>query len=59
MNDYVPTARLRWVRTLKESGGALPNREYRLEQWHAPDVPKYMVDPAVGEWRKVEVVAAE
>ena len=48
MNDYVPTAKLRWIRRLKDSGGKLPDREYTLEQWFAPDVPKYMIDPTVG-----------
>lgn len=52
---FSPTARLRWLkRPLSRRGAA---SEAILQQWYAPDVPAYMVDPMMGEWRDVTVVA--
>jgi hypothetical protein len=50
--DWKPTARLRWEE--RRQGDAIPYRV--LQVWWAPDVPAYMVDPVVGEWRDVECV---
>lgn len=54
MSEWKPTARLRFV------ARAVPTREGTamlsvriLQQWFAPDVPAYMVDPTQGEWRDV------
>jgi|HubBroStandDraft_3_1064219.scaffolds.fasta_scaffold288308_3 hypothetical protein len=46
-NHYVPTARLRWL--------IRPGSPSVLQQWYAPEVPAYMLDPKQGEWRDVEI----
>jgi hypothetical protein len=56
MNDRMtwrPTARLRFVeRPLAEYG-----EEHRgariLQQWWGPELPSYMRDDSVGEWRDI------
>lgn len=56
MNDYQPTARLRWVkRTVPVHGAAANIGQFvqYLQQWWAPDVPGYMRDQKQGEWRDV------
>lgn len=61
MNDpatWRPTPRLRWVaRVLSEldveSGKQFVRRGQVLQQWHGPELPAYMVDDRVGEWRDV------
>ena len=60
MNDYKPTARLRWVprEVPKQQVSVNPevwatHKVNILQQWWAPDVPAYMVDPKQGEWRDV------
>jgi hypothetical protein len=65
MNDptkWQPTARLRFVvRTVDITADMPPNfmkatRDMRiLQQWYAPDMPGYMRDPTVGEWRDVPI----
>lgn len=58
MNEYQPTAKLRWVNGFLPNGDGLSQREVRvLQQWWAPNVPTYMVDPSQGEWRDVEVAS--
>ena len=43
-----PTTKMRWI--------TREGAQYRiLQQWWAPDVPSYMVDPTEGEWRDVPV----
>jgi hypothetical protein len=56
---WVPTARLRWVmRTPADAAAcslnALPDKV--LQCWHAPEMPGYMRDMRVGEWRDVPMV---
>jgi hypothetical protein len=51
--NYVATARLRWTTsaTSDPQVGA-----WVLQQWFAPNMPSYMADPSIGEWRAVPVV---
>jgi hypothetical protein len=60
-SSYVPTSKLRWVRrplSVSEGGGAvsidamLDSRV--LQQWWAPNLPGYMADQSIGEWRDVQ-----
>lgn len=51
---YVPTPRLRFVYRDTLSEGLRV-----LQQWFAPDMPGYMRDPKVGEWRDVPVEMGE
>jgi hypothetical protein len=55
----VPTARLRFVAfgmsDYISGKRKRPPREI-LQQWFAQDVPDYMRDPKIGEWRDVPVV---
>jgi len=55
MADWIliPTARLRWV---YRDGVQSPPHKF-LQQWWAQDLPSYMRQEAVGEWRDVEVVS--
>lgn len=62
MNDLKPTAHLRWVRREVAAQQVHANPDVWsghvtniLQQWWAPDVPAYMVDPSQGEWRDVAV----
>jgi hypothetical protein len=66
MNDptkWRPTMRLRWVtrRRLKmeiEGYSVDPNLTVDstvLQQWHGPELPAYLRDDSVGEWRDVPV----
>lgn len=50
-SGYAPTAHLRFVRRAVDENTA----RFILQQWWAPDVPKYMADPRKGEWRDVSV----
>lgn len=59
MNEWVPTPYLRFVDRPAAPIGSMKVRERVLQQWIAPDVPKYMVDPKQGEWRDVPLVEAE
>jgi hypothetical protein len=47
---YVETPKLRFV---------LREEKRILQQWFAPDLPKYMVDPRIGEWRDIPMVEVE
>ena len=49
---WVPTARLRWVTRPAQP----PALERVLQCWHAPEMPGYMRDMRVGEWRDVPMV---
>ena len=53
MNALIPTAHLRFVERI----GSLADDNCRtlkiLQQFWAPDVPKYMVDSSQGEWRDI------
>ena len=56
--DFVPTTRLRfaWREVALQRGPVIEIAAHRvkvLQQWFAPNVPGYMSDPAVGEWRDV------
>ena len=46
---YVPTARLRWV----DRPASDVYREMVLQQWWAPNVPSFMIDENIGEWKDV------
>jgi len=60
---WIPTARIRYVS--REGAPVLvdPKRKiysegptvFALQQWWAPNVPAYMIDPTQGEWRDVAV----
>jgi hypothetical protein len=55
-DNFKPTARLRFVlrKPVSENScdlNAMPVRI--LQQWFAPNVPAYMVDPTQGEWRDI------
>lgn len=53
MNNYIPTARLRFVER-PTSLDAENCRTLRiLQQWWAEDLPGYMRKDATGEWRDV------
>jgi hypothetical protein len=57
-DGWKPTARLRFVErpaptTLDKKGKPIITRI--LQQFWAPNMPSYMADPSVGEWRDVEV----
>ena len=54
-DDWVPTARLRWVR--RSIDPTFPP-QLILEQWYSQDVPGYMRRDAEGEWRDVPTVEA-
>lgn len=53
-DDWIGTTKLRFV---ERQIGTEPVARIAsiLQQWYAPDVPGYMRDPAVGEWRDVAV----
>jgi hypothetical protein len=51
--ELAPTARLRFIEREGLTGLETPARI--LQQWFAPDMPGYMRDPNVGEWRDVPV----
>lgn len=57
--ELSPTARLRFI----ERAVSLDAENCRtlkiLQQFWAPDVPKYMVDSSQGEWRDVECAIGE
>jgi hypothetical protein len=60
MNDptkWRPTMRLRWVRCTTESNSLLiPTVTcFVLQQWHGPELPAYLRDDSVGEWRDIPV----
>jgi hypothetical protein len=50
-----PTPRLRWVE--RAAGSALDDNAtmHVLQQWWAPQMPAYMRDPNVGEWKDIEL----
>jgi len=58
---FVPTARLRFVVRADVVRADVVDVEASLgrvlQQWWAPDLPGYMADPAVGEWREVPTVS--
>lgn len=55
MNEFVPTAALRFIeRKVPVADGSGISIKV-LQQWHAPDLPKYMRG-AEGEWRDVPLV---
>lgn len=51
--SWQPTTRLRFVMYTSPLGTTPPQKI--LQQWWAPDMPGYMRDPLVGEWRDVPV----
>jgi hypothetical protein len=53
--ELAPTSRLRFVtRTIAaETVFKGEHTVLILQQWWGPNVPSYMVDPSVGEWRDV------
>jgi hypothetical protein len=51
--EWRATPRLRWVD--RPTAGD-PIRTVVLQQWWGPDLPGYMRDDSVGEWRDVPVV---
>lgn len=58
MNDptkWIATARLRWL----DRPADTPARELVLQQWWGPELPSYMADPTIGEWRDVPMTQAE
>jgi hypothetical protein len=56
MNEFAPTENLRFVqREVAVPDGSIITIKV-LQQWHAPDLPKYMRG-AEGEWRDVETWA--
>jgi hypothetical protein len=54
--EWRATPRLRWVD--RPCGSAADDNAVMrvLEQWWGPDLPGYMRDDSVGEWRDVPVV---
>ena len=55
--DWVPTARLRWVKKDEPTAG-LAIGGIVLQQWFSQDVPGYMRRDAEGEWRDVPLQEA-
>jgi hypothetical protein len=62
MNEWKPTATLRFVEreVKREKIQNAPeiwsmSTVRILQQWFAPDVPAYMVDPTQGEWRDIVI----
>jgi hypothetical protein len=53
--DWVPTARLRFVVRAAPPLGDMPVNERVLQVWYSQDVPGYMRRDAEGEWRDVSV----
>jgi len=56
-DNFVPTAGLRFVLRDVRIGEDLVRNTRILQQWWAPEVPRYMRGPD-GEWRDVELVDA-
>jgi hypothetical protein len=56
MSAYAPTAKLRFVERAVSLDAENSATARVLQQWFAPDVPKYMIDASQGEWRDVECV---
>ena len=54
-SDWRPSARLRWVTVPTALGEGTGSR---LEQWWGPELPGYMRDDRVGEWRAIPTVEA-
>jgi hypothetical protein len=56
-DNWKPTARLRFVEraAAHDNEGKATYVARILQQWHGPELPSYMADAAVGEWRDVEV----
>jgi hypothetical protein len=52
---FVATSKLRWLRRPLEGG---PPQLY-LQQWFAENLPSYMRNDTVGEWRDIETVDLE
>ena len=54
---FIPTARLRFVKRAHEFQSMDPTMPMQriLQQWWAEDMPSYMRDKALGEWRDVEL----
>lgn len=62
--ELKPTARLRFIEREMPKQLVGPNviSAYMasiLQQWWAPDVPAYMVDPSQGEWRDVPLESGQ
>jgi hypothetical protein len=59
MNDpttWRPTMRLRWVErwaTHVYGPDQVAGPTLVLQQWHGPELPAYLRDDSVGEWRAV------
>jgi hypothetical protein len=51
--DLAPTPRLRWVERPAPRFKAPKATVRVLQQWWAPDVPSFMRDDRIGEWREV------
>jgi hypothetical protein len=55
-DGWKPTARLRFVERAAATVKGKPTFTAKiLQQFWAPNMPAYMADPSVGEWRDVEV----
>jgi hypothetical protein len=55
--EYRPTPRLRWVKSAQTDPWFDITRPtaLKLQQWFGPELPAYMRDDSVGEWRDVVV----
>jgi hypothetical protein len=56
-DDWQPTTRLRFVNyTSPLNASPVSGARKILQQWWAPNMPAYMQDPTVGEWRDVPLM---
>jgi hypothetical protein len=62
--SLAPTAKLRWLARVVPAEVLMPGQKIYasehtvtiLQQWWAPNVPAFMADDRIGEWRDVVVV---
>jgi hypothetical protein len=52
---FAPTTRLRFVERAMSLDAENCRTVRILQQWWAPDVPKYMIDASQGEWRDIPI----
>ena len=57
--EMAPTPRLRFVERAVSLDAESCRTVKILQQWWAPNVPSYMVDPSQGAWRDVPLEMGE